>query len=144
MARTYQQGKKWGVRRSREHNGYIEEWCPLRKRYVYQHRLVMEAVLGRLLEPAEIVHHRNRDKQDNRVENLEHHESQSGHIQEHIATGGWGWPKGKPRGQRKPSVPCLVCDVLFKPKRRTMPDGSRKDTATCSQSCGQTLRYREC
>ena len=51
-------------------------------KWVLEHRVIMERILGRPLERGEQVHHRNEDRADNREENLEL-VTVSGHISDH-------------------------------------------------------------
>lgn len=50
--------------------------------YAYEHRLVAERVIGRRLQPGEVVHHRDHDKQNNSPENLQV-VTRAGHGVEH-------------------------------------------------------------
>lgn len=56
-------------------NGYILQWVPNHpntvKGYVSQHRVIMEAKIGRYLTSGEVVHHINEVKYENRIENLQ-------------------------------------------------------------------------
>ncbi len=66
---------KWkGGRRVRK-DGYVLVYSPghpyAYRNFVLEHRLVMEKHVGRYLPPDELVHHKNENKSDNRIENLE-------------------------------------------------------------------------
>lgn len=79
--RSMRKGKNWKGGKKRTEQGYIYVLAspdhPIRgrkngrRRYITEHRLMMERHLGRHLNDWEKVHHKNAVKDDNRIENLE-------------------------------------------------------------------------
>lgn len=78
----------WKGGRTATDRGYIRTRMPSHPfanpaGYVLEHRLVMEAHLGRVLLPSEIVHHINGIHDDNRIENLMLFASNGKHAEFH-------------------------------------------------------------
>lgn len=71
--------------------------------YVYEHRIVMEQVIGRYLDPTEVVHHINGIKMDNRPENLELVNGQAEHASKHLS--GHKHTRPSPlKGRKRPEI----------------------------------------
>ena len=86
--------KKYGGNSFVDNKGYIRVWHNGRSKM--QHRVVMEEYLGRDLEPCESVHHKNGDRQDNRLENLEL------------------WASSQPAGQRVKDLVAWAKEIIEK------------------------------
>lgn len=79
--------------------------------YVREHRLVMERTLGRYLTEQEVVHHKDKNKQNNTPENLEVFDSNGRHLAQELLGQRPNWtPEGfarmkapRPRANRKGS-----------------------------------------
>lgn len=72
--------------------GYVLEWCPRHPNaklgWIPRHRLEMELSLGRFLSDKEVVHHKDHDRSNNSLGNLELFESQAAHMTAHHAVTG--------------------------------------------------------
>lgn len=77
---------KTGIRADRSYSMVLAPWHPKSKKgYVYIHRLIAEARLGRFLKPDEVVHHKDHNTKNNHWNNLEVM-TQVEHAREHILT----------------------------------------------------------
>jgi len=92
-------------------------------RVVLEHRHIMEKHLGRKILTSEIVHHKNGDPQDNRIENLELM-TQSSHTKIYHSP--------------RPHIIELVCDYCgnkFKRKYHQRPKVKKSKKKYCSRQC---------
>ena len=97
---------------------YIKKWdhpnCG-KQGYVAEHRLVMENHIGRYLTSNEVVHHKNHDESDNRIENLELCESAGKHMQ-----------KYHPEALIKASKNCIGREPWNKGKKNVYSEETKK------------------
>jgi hypothetical protein len=84
-----------------DRDGYVRTYAPdhpwpRRARYVLEHIRVMELSIGRRLLPGEVVHHRDHDRRNNALDNLEltqagehsrHHRRLDTHLRERDSLG---------------------------------------------------------
>ncbi len=78
-----------GGKFKRKRDGYIfilAKYHPYQDEngYVPEHRLIIERKLKRFLKPIEVVHHKNKKRDDNRIKNLKLFASQSKHKSFHM------------------------------------------------------------
>ena len=88
--------------------------------YVLLHRVIMENHIGKLLNTNEIVHHKNENKKDNRIENLEIF-SVSEHSKHHRSNIGRSMLKLK----------CPECSTIFVKEKRSTHIGKKQGKYTC-------------
>lgn len=120
----------WNIKKLVKHKEYT--WAKLEENhpkvtklgYVLHHRVVMENHLGRLLDDDEIVHHKNGDKRDNRIQNLEVL-NRSEHSRAHALE----------RGIQMVVLKCPNCSKIF--ERRKGQTFLQKGTSStsCSRKC---------
>ena len=84
-----QECHNWSGGKSLDKDGYLNRFSPEHpnkktNNYVLEHHLIMEKHIGRYLIKNEVVHHTNKDRTDNRIENLVLFASQSEHRKHHI------------------------------------------------------------
>ena len=90
--------------------------------YVLMHRVVMENHIGRLLKPHELVYHKDEDKKNNDIANLEIVDVAT-HNRIHHYVG------------RKYKGICAHCGEPFERAWRNRPEVKKQARAFCSHSC---------
>lgn len=76
--------RAWKGGRRNDKSGYVLVYCPLhpyaRKGMVREHRLIAEGILGRFLDPCEVVDHIDGNKGNNDPRNLRVYETNALHL----------------------------------------------------------------
>lgn len=128
----------WNIRKIISKGDYIYALVPehpkaTKNNYVLMHRVVMENYLGRMLTEEEVVHHKDHNKKNNSIENLELIERVT-HIKKHSTE----------RGRKIIKLKCPWCEKEFiKYKNQThLQKPSKYNCTCCSKTCrGKLHRY---
>lgn len=107
--------------------GYVVVHCPDHPRawstgYVYEHVLLMEQRLDRLLEKGEIVHHKDENRKNNSIDNLE--------LTNRVLHG-----KHHAKPPTFVDLKCDYCGIAFKRQKGDEPAAKGYRYACCSKQC---------
>jgi hypothetical protein len=121
----------WNIQKVISKGDYNYVLCPehpkaTKNGYVLEHRIVIENYLGRVLNDNEIVHHKNHNKKDNRLENLEVMNNRE-HNRKH----------GLLQGRQWVTLKCPQCGKIFEKKKNQthLQRHSKYNCTCCSNSC---------
>jgi len=93
--------------------------------YVLEHRIVMENHIGRLLNLNEVVHHKDKNKKNNHISNLE-----LLNYKEHARL------HGLEQGKQMVELKCPSCNTIFhRRKGQTYLVKTKNSYTCCSRSC---------
>jgi len=127
----------WTIKKIVSKGDYNYAVCPdhpnaTKNGYVLEHRIVMENYLGRVLGSREVVHHKNKNKKDNKIENLELMTATE-HARHH----------GSEKGRRVARISCPQCKTKFTRKYSSTHLSRKNQSATfCSKKCSSKF-YRQ-
>lgn len=99
--------------------------------YVLHHRIVVENHIGRLLNADEVIHHKDGNKKNNDISNLEI-TTNNEHARHHA----------KERGKTYALLKCPVCGKIYSKEKRYVDRGRY----CCSRECGnkyQTIPVKD-
>lgn len=128
----------WNIQKTVSKGDYIYAVVPehpkaTKNHYVLMHRIVMENYLGRLLTDEEVIHHKDHNKKNNSIENLELI-NRVAHIKLHSLE----------QGRKVTKLICPWCKKEFiKYTNSThLQKPSKYNCTCCSPSCrGKLYRY---
>lgn len=126
----------------KEANGYYMIYAPFHpsctnRGFVRLHRAIMEYHIGRYLTPTEIVHHKNGDIHDNRLENLEVI-TRSDHIKFHKSYLIRRPPIPKPPKERRRQR------AIYEPVKCKFCNGKTRRHSNYKKETGVVSSYNRC